>query len=264
MATWADFLATLGTQVNVLGTQCVAVANYYHRDVLGKQLPSGIQSAHQWYTQFESKPQLVQNYDKIPASMTTARAGDVCVEYPTRGNDHGHICVVVTDWNGTFYETYDQNINGVQRVFKLRKTGAGCMGYLRPKNNPASSEVPLTEEQARLLKEINDAVRSGANSLQSQLNSIKQSTESILATVSEKVRRNGQDISQKDDRAATQDFFNQVLDLINEIDAGFESVGYDNIAEPAQINYYQSEADPGESSVQTAVRNSLDDTKLIT
>ena len=138
------------------------------------------------------------------------------------------------------------------------------MGFLRPNQNPASSNVPLTEEQARLLKEINDAVRSGSNSLQSQLNSIKQSTESILATVSEKVRRGGQDISQKDDRAETQDFFNQVLDLINEIDAGFESVGYDNIAEPAQINYYQSEADPGESSVQVAVRNSLDDTKLIT
>lgn len=263
MATWANFIALLGTHVSLYGDQCVALANWYHLYVINHPLPSGIQSAHQWYTTYDSQPNLQAVYDKIPYGSSPAQVGDVCVEYPTRGNDHGHICVVVTSSNGTYYETYDQNAP-TRNVAKLRKTGAGCMGYLRPKNNPGTEEVALTEEQARLLKEIYDALRVGSSSMQSQLKSIKESTESILATLSEKVTRGSQQLTQKDDMAATQDFFNQVLALIDEIDAGFTAVGYDNIAEPAQINYYQSEAGVGETSIQQAVRAKISDTKLIT
>lgn len=269
MATWQDFLNQLGKQINVFGTQCVAVANYYHRDVLGLTLPSGIGSAHQWWTTFQNQPNLYNNYDRIPRSAGQAQVGDIVVEYPDRSNgEHGHICVVVRAWNGVNYETYDQNVNGVERVFKLTKSGREAYGFLRPKSGirkayPGAEEEVLTSEQKRMLNEVYDAIRSGSSSIQSRLNAVKASTASILATVSELVVRGNQTYSQKDDRAMTQDFFVQILALLDEIDAGFEAVGYDNIAEPSQINYYQSEADPGESSVQDAVRSQLDSTKLI-
>lgn len=269
MATWQQFLGTLGTTVNVLGTQCVGLANYYHRDVLGIPLPTGIGSAHQWWNTFPSQPNLFNYYDRIPRSSSQAQVGDIVVEYPDRSNfHHGHICVVVRGWNGVNYETYDQNVNGIQRVFKLTKSGREAYGFLRPKGNvgkafPAPQEEVLTAEQAKMLTEIYDAVRSGSTSLQSRLNSVKASSESILATVSELVNRSSVTYTQKQDRAMTQDFLYQVLDLLNEIDAGFTAVGYDNIAEPAQINYYQSEADPGESSIETAVRSELNKTKFI-
>lgn len=264
MATWEDFLRTLGTQVNVLGTQCVAVANYYHRDVLGLPLPGGIASAYQWYTTFPNQPNLYNNYTRFPAGTTTAQVGDIVVENRDRSNgEHGHICVVVSAWNGSFFETYDQNVNGVQRVFKLRKTGGTVMGYLRPNNGVAFAEEVLTEEQRKMLDEIYAATRLGSTGIQARLNAIKNATDSIYQTVSELVVRGATSYTQKDDRAMTQDFLNQVLDLLDDIDAGFTVVGYDNIAEPAQINYYSNEADPGESSVQDVVRDELDKTKII-
>lgn len=268
MATWQQFLGTLGTTVNVFGIQCVALANYYHRDVLGIPLPSGFWSAHEWWTKFSGQPNLYNNYDRIPMSAGRPQVGDIVVEYPSRYNgEHGHVCVVVRSWNGTNFETYDQNYIGLY-VSRHTKNGSNAYGMLRPKGNvsrafPAPEEEVLTPEQKRMLNEIHDAIRSGSNSIQTRLNAVKSSTSSILATVSEMVVRSDATRTQKDDRAMTQDFLNQVLALLDEIDAGFTSVGYDNIAEPAQINYYQSEADPGESSVQNAVRDELDKTKLI-
>lgn len=268
MATWNDFMGKLGQQVYLFGNQCVALANYYHRDVLGVPLPSGFWSAKQWWTEFSSQPNLYNTYDRIPMSSGKPQVGDIVVEYPSRYNgEYGHVCVVVRSWNGTNFETYDQNYIGLF-VSRHTKTGSNAYGMLRPKSNysrafPAPIEEVLTPEQKRMLDEIHNAVRSSSSSIQTRLNAIKSSTSSILATVSELVVRLDGTRTQKDDRAMTQDFFNQVLSLLNEIDAGFTAIGYDNIAEPAQINYYQSEADPGESSVQTAVRDELDKTKLI-
>lgn len=270
MATWNDFLAKKGSSIYEGGNQCVAVANWYHKYVLGLGQWPGVSSAAQWWEQYNSYATLKNNYIAIPATQGKPQVGDICVERRSRNNgEHGHICVVVSSWNGSSFQTYDQNVNGQKIVFQLKKTGAESLGYLRPKagvvagDGIAFEEEVLTPEQVRMLNEIYTGLRVGSSSIEYRLNMIKESVSSVLATVSEMVNRDGILYTQKDDRAMTQDFLVGILSLLDEIDAGFESVGYDNIAGVPQINYYQSEADPGETSIEETVRSEFDKTKLI-
>jgi hypothetical protein len=129
-----------GTRVvNYGADQCVALANLYHVSVMGGTLTGTyINSAFQWWTDFEKYPQLTNVYTKVPVSEP-AKRGDIFVTERSNRYDpvHGHIGVVQTDWNGTTFGTMEQNAgSGSARwVYRYNRITANIYGYLRPKNN---------------------------------------------------------------------------------------------------------------------------------
>lgn len=141
MTTWAEFNAIPnGTQIKNNGyDQCVALANLYNESVVGLPfVPVG--SAYQWWTLRNSLPVLANNYvassNPVPGGIVVSRGG-------IYNSTDGHIEVVVSvNPNGSFV-TMGQNGGGNRYTDRyLRWPGNGVLGFLIPKNNPASPSTP--------------------------------------------------------------------------------------------------------------------------
>jgi hypothetical protein len=129
--------------------QCVALANLFHEDVLGSGFVP-VNSAFQWWTNFNRYPQLTSTYTQIPAGNDPIH-GDVFV---SRGGQydsvHGHIGVVTTGWNGSTFGTMEQNAgSGAKRyVWRYDRTKANMLGFLRPINqNLINPSQPVTTQR---------------------------------------------------------------------------------------------------------------------
>jgi len=150
MLNWNQFTAIPnGTRIKNNGyDQCVALANFYHTDVIGKPLPTGFGSAYQWWTERRRQPNIKNNYN----FSSKPRAGALFV---ARGGiydlPNGHIGVVTgVNSNGTF-NTMEQNAETwrfVGRYTRNNSKSEGILGFLIPKNNPA--EVKLAKNQRRV------------------------------------------------------------------------------------------------------------------
>lgn len=127
-----------GTRVvNYGADQCVALANLYHVSVIGGTLSGTyINSAYQWWTDFNKYPQMTEVYNQIPVTDNPKR-GDIFVTEPSSRYDpvHGHIGVVQEDWNGSTFGTMEQNAgSGAARwVWRYNRTKQNVYGFLRPK-----------------------------------------------------------------------------------------------------------------------------------
>lgn len=127
-----------GTQIfNYGNSQCVALANQYDEGALKNPLPKGIQSAHQWWTEFASKPELVASFIQVSSGP---QRGDIFVgRGGSYDSTHGHIGVVERTWNGQTFGTMEQGVwsgyNGY--VTRLNRNMANILGFLRPKENVA-------------------------------------------------------------------------------------------------------------------------------
>jgi hypothetical protein len=131
-----------GTRVfNYGADQCVALANQYHVGTLGGTLrETYIQSAYQWWTDFERYPQFYNVYDKVTSNP---QRGDIFVttRSPMYDPVHGHIGVVERSWDGSTFGTMEQNAgSGAKRwVWRYTRDMKSIAGFLRPKNNPNPS-----------------------------------------------------------------------------------------------------------------------------
>jgi hypothetical protein len=138
--TFEQFMAIPnGTRVfNYGGDQCVALANLYHVSVLGGSLAgTRINSAYQWWTDFEKYPQFTNLYTKV---LDNPQRGDIFVAKPSRQYDpvHGHIGIVERSWNGSNFGTMEQNAgSGAKRwVWRYERNMSNIYGFLRPKTSP--------------------------------------------------------------------------------------------------------------------------------
>ena len=124
-----------GTQVkNHLYDQCVALANLFHESVIGGTFV-GVPSAFNWWTDFSSWETLRANYTQSQAPV----AGAIFV---ARGGIYnlpdGHIGIVTKiNANGTF-QTMEQNAGTWRYVGRYTRGSANILGFLIPKNNPAT------------------------------------------------------------------------------------------------------------------------------
>ena len=133
---WSTFKAiSNGTRILNHGyVQCVAVANKYHEEVLGKPFVA-VASAYQWWTNYASLPALYQNYTKssrpVPGSV-------VIWSGPQWNAQHGHIGVVLSVSGNTFV-SLEQNVYGARWATRHSRSvyDGGLQGFLIPKNNPA-------------------------------------------------------------------------------------------------------------------------------
>lgn len=128
--------------------QCVALANLYTVGVLKYPLPSGIQSAFQWWTEFGSKPQLVQNFVQV---TDTPKRGDIFVgRYGPYQAENGHIGVVERDWNGSTFGTMENGYwNGKSSMQRFNRNMANILGFLRPITNisPIGNDYDMPRSQ---------------------------------------------------------------------------------------------------------------------
>ncbi len=136
MITWNEFTSIPnGTQVLNHGwDQCVALANLYHEGVIGGSFVP-VASAYQWWTLFGLFPTLYQNYTQsytpVPGAIFIAR-------YGVYNAPDGHIGVVTgVNPNGTF-NTMEQNAGTWRYVGRYTRSMSNVLGFLIPKNNPAS------------------------------------------------------------------------------------------------------------------------------
>lgn len=136
---WNSFISIPnGTKVFNHGySECVALANLYHENVIGGSFVP-VASAYQWWTQFGNYATLTQNYTQSSSPV----AGSIFV---SRGGPYnsvdGHIGIVTAvHGNGTF-DTMEQNAS-YRYVWRYNRGMSGVYGFLSPKNNPASPPVP--------------------------------------------------------------------------------------------------------------------------
>lgn len=124
--------------------QCVALANLYHESVLGGSFV-GVGSAYQWWTEYGRYAQLSNIYTRVDASQAP-RAGDVFVaRYGIYNAQHGHIGVVVRDWDGSTFGTKEQNAERNRYSYQIyNRTKANVLGFLRPRKSPLPN--PLIEQ----------------------------------------------------------------------------------------------------------------------
>lgn len=136
MLTWNQFTAIPnGTQVLNHGwDQCVALANLYHEDVIGGSFVA-VPSAFQWWTEFDRYATLTQNYTRSASPV----AGAIFVSrYGLYDAPNGHIGVVTkVHANGSF-DTMEQNAGTWRHVGRYTRGMANMLGFLIPKNNPAT------------------------------------------------------------------------------------------------------------------------------
>jgi hypothetical protein len=145
---WGTFVSIgNGTQILNHGwDQCVAVANRYHEEVIGGSFVP-VPSAFMWWTNFWSYATLTKNYIQIAAG-DNPRAGDIFISrYGLYNAPHGHIGVVIRDWDGSTFGTLEQNAGTWRYTGRYNRTKQNMLGYLRPRNNPATSGAALSSSQ---------------------------------------------------------------------------------------------------------------------
>jgi len=139
-----------GTRVYNYGAdQCVALANQYHVGTLNGTLAGTyIQSAFQWWTDFEKYPQFYNVYNKVTSNP---QRGDIFVTNRSSMYDpiHGHIGVVERSWDGSTFGTIEQNAgSGAKRwAWRYNRDMRSIAGFLRPKSLPSN----LSEGNKKML-----------------------------------------------------------------------------------------------------------------
>lgn len=107
------------------GAQCVDLAQFYNRDVVGAQFMSTPYSGGAkdiWSTYDRNR------YTAVSAGSNPSK-GDVAIWGGSQGGGYGHIAIVLADASGSV-QTLTQN-PGATRIGNITK--AGLLGYLRPK-----------------------------------------------------------------------------------------------------------------------------------
>ena len=122
------------------GVQCVDLIKHYCYNVLGinKRFSDAWGNAIEWFTKFDSKPWLTENFQKIPYKQgMKILKGDIAVFKTSSPYGHIAVCTGYQDANG--FTAYDQNYNGsgsgmTERYFNYSGQRE-LLGVLRPKSH---------------------------------------------------------------------------------------------------------------------------------
>lgn len=114
--------------------QCVDLAKAYFKDCFGIPYFSFNGSAKNVYENFNSFPQLVKLFDKIPNTKTfVPEKGDVAVWGSSVGGGNGHIAICTSDATVNYFYSFDQNWS-IKACHKQYHNYKGFLGVLRPKD----------------------------------------------------------------------------------------------------------------------------------
>lgn len=120
------------------GGQCVDLFRQYLNDVLNFPQPRGVVGAADFWTNYDSDPNLKNNFQKIANSPTGVPAkGDVMVWNKKVGGGFGHISIFL-EGNVNLFTSLDQNWPTLSKVTKTVHDYANVYGWLRP-NKPENN-----------------------------------------------------------------------------------------------------------------------------
>lgn len=125
--------------------QCTDLFRQYNQDVLGINQPKGVVGAADFWTNYETDTNLLNNFEKIPNTDTFKPIkGDVMVWNKKAGGGYGHIAIV-SDNKATLskFFSFDQNWRALNVCEITEHTYTNCYGVLRPKK---SQEICLDKE----------------------------------------------------------------------------------------------------------------------
>jgi len=122
------------------GGQCVDLFRQYLNDVLNFPQPRGVVGAADFWTNYDSDPNLKNNFQKIANSPTGVPAkGDVMVWNKKAGGGFGHIAIFL-EGNVNLFTSLDQNWPTLSKVTKTVHNYTNVLGWLRP-NKPENKPI---------------------------------------------------------------------------------------------------------------------------
>lgn len=120
--------------------QCVDLFRYYVEEVLGFPQPKGVAGAKDFWTNYESDPNLKNYYDKIPNTPTgVPEKGDVMLWNEKSGGGFGHVSIFI-EGTATKFISFDQNWPTLSVCTKTSHTYTNVLGWLRPKLPQSNQE----------------------------------------------------------------------------------------------------------------------------
>lgn len=135
----------LGTKVDwdkAYGGQCVDLYRQYVNDVLKHPQPKGVVGAADFWTNYDTDPNLNQYYDKIPNTPAgVPEPGDVVIWNKKAGGGYGHVAIFLRgDVNA--FTSLDQNWPHLNQVTETNHTYTNVYGWLRPKGTMDTISIP--------------------------------------------------------------------------------------------------------------------------
>ncbi len=131
------------------GGQCVDLFRQYLNDVLNFPQPRGVVGAADFWTNYDSDPNLKNNFQKIANSPTGVPAkGDVMVWNKKAGGGFGHIAIFL-EGNVNLFTSLDQNWPTLSKVTKTVHNYTNVLGWLRPikpENKPIGGQMEIDKK----------------------------------------------------------------------------------------------------------------------
>ena len=131
------------------GGQCVDLFRQYLNDVLNFPQPRGVVGAADFWTNYDSDPNLKNNFQKIANSPTGVPAkGDVMVWNKKAGGGFGHISIFL-EGNVNLFTSLDQNWPTLSKVTKTVHDYSNVYGWLRPikpENKPIGGQMEIDKK----------------------------------------------------------------------------------------------------------------------
>lgn len=125
--------------------QCVDLFRYYVQEVLNLPQPKGVTGAGDFWTNYESDPNLKNYYEKIPNTPTgVPQKGDVMLWNKKAGGGFGHVSIFIEGTVNKF-TSLDQNWPTLSKVTKTVHDYKNVYGWLRPKKAPIAPNPDALE-----------------------------------------------------------------------------------------------------------------------
>lgn len=159
-----DVIGTSFDFDKVSGIQCVDLIKKFLKECYEIEVPNGFGNAIEYYTGFEKKKLLYENFIKIKNTPEfVPEKGDIFVWNEKRGKGAGHVAICTGEGNTKEFYSIDLNWNGRKKVQKVKHDYKNVLGVLRKKKKET---IPNAKKNEIVYVPVLDTgARSGSNSL---------------------------------------------------------------------------------------------------
>lgn len=135
---------------NAYAGQCVDLFRQYVQEVLGFPQPKGVSGAKDFWLNFDTDPNLKNNYTKIPNTPDAVpQKGDVMLWNGKAGGGFGHVSIFLTGDVNSF-TSFDQNWPTLSVCTKTVHDYKNVSGWLRPLQVTPPTEKTYTQAEWKI------------------------------------------------------------------------------------------------------------------
>ncbi len=197
---------------NAYAGQCVDLFRQYCKEVLVISQPKRVAGAADFWTNYDSDPNLKNNFDKIANTPTgIPLKGDVVLWNKRAGGGFGHVAVFISG-NATQFTSFDQNWPTLSVCTKTEHGYQNVYGWLHPKVSTPPPLIPAESTELELQKILSHYKVKTADEF---ITSNDQQLQYLADARSEIAQL---DASSKDISTKFSTYVNNLLELINPLD----------------------------------------------